>query len=601
MESLLEATFSVHLDRGVLEELAADLEFVHLRGGETLMREGEPGDSMYAVTGGRLRSFVKLPDGSEQVVGEIGVGEWVGEMALIAGRDRSATVRAIRDTELLRITRHGFGTLIAERPDAMLELTQEIVLRMSKLMHTSPHDTRIRTIAVLATGPGVPLESIRDDFTRALRAFGPVMWLDRSRFDSELGEGSADTVADAGPDSRRIDAWQSEQESVHRFVVYEAHDDAAAWSARCIRQADRIVLVGRADGSSSPGTGERRLADLRNEAPIATQELVLLHGDRVRTPSGTEAWLDGRNLVRHTHVRMGHRPDFDRLARFLAGRAIGVVLGGGGARGFAHIGVLRALTEARIPVDVVGGVSMGAIIAAQFAMGWDHETMVAENRAGIAEGKFGRDVTLPLISLNSGRRFGKVLTSFFDDTHIEDLWLPYLCVSCNLTTASAVTHQRGRLTRAVMASNAAPAIFPPVVEDGDLLVDGGLINNEPGDIVKAVCGGPVIVVNVSPADDAGMHLADPELPSPWTVLGRRLSPFRDAVEHPGIAAMIMRSLMVGSRSKSRDVEHMADYYLRPPIEGFRVDDYKKIEEIVDVGYLYAKDQIASWSLAVGEA
>ena len=230
--------------------------------------------------------------------------------------------------------------------------------------------------------------------------------------------------------------------------------------------------------------------------------------------------------------------DLGRLARILAGCAIGVTLGGGGARGFAHIGVIRALEEARIPIDMICGVSMGAIIAGQYAMGWDWPTMIRSNKRLLADRRLNTDLALPLFSLSSGRRFRSALKTFFGEIEIEDLWLSYFCTSCNLSSSELVVHRRGRLWWSVNASNAIPGLLPPVLDGGQLLIDGGVLNNQPGDLLKEVCGGPVIVSMVSPRKDLAMDESFTEMPSAWRFLRSRLNPFektdqssRDSGDH----------------------------------------------------------------------
>ena len=282
-----------------------------------------------------------------------------------------------------------------------------------------------------------------------------------------------------------------------------------------------------------------------------------------------------------------------RLARILAGCAVGLALGGGGARGFAHIGVIRAIEEAGIPIDMICGVSMGSIIAAQYAMGCDWQAMIRMNRSVMADG-LRWDFTIPLVSLTSGRKFRRALKTFFGDTEIEDLWLNFFCTSCNLSTSEIKIHRRGGLWSAVNASNAIPVILPPVLAGGQMLVDGGVLNNQPGDLLKVTCGGPVIVSSVSPRREITMDQSYTEIPSPWRVLRSRLNPFEKAVKFPAISATMIRTLMVASDRKSREVERDADFYLRPPIDRFRLDDMAKVEEIAEVGYQYARNEIRVW-------
>ena len=237
---------------------------------------------------------------------------------------------------------------------------------------------------------------------------------------------------------------------------------------------------------------------------------------------------------------------------------------------------------------------MGAIIAGQYAMGWDWPTMIRSNKRLLADKRLNSDLALPLFSLSSGRRFRSVLKTFFGEIEIEDLWLSYFCTSCNLSSSQLVVHRRGRLWWCVNASNAIPGLLPPVLDGGHLLIDGGVLNNQPGDLLKEVCGGPVIVSRVSPRKDLTMDASYSEMPSAWRVLRSRLNPFEKTIKVPGIPATMMRTMWVASEQKSLQVEQEAEFCLYPPVARFRLDDRSKIEEIAEVGYEYTRQEIRTW-------
>lgn len=572
------------LDPGILAELSSDLEFVRLEAGDTLMCEGDASDCMYAVISGRLHAWAHTPEGPQKLIGTIGSGECVGEMALLVKQPRSATVRAARDSDLVRLTSVAFERLATNHPEALIRIAAIIASRLQRLITGEGLASPLRTFALLPLGRAAPLARLTEQLTRALGAQGPALRLDATAAEALLSSGS------------RLE----HQEASHRFVLYESDRSVTSWTRRCVREADRILLVCEADESSELNEIDELLKQIREVEgkPLAESELILLHKRRDRAPCGTERWLEKRDVVRHHHVCLDHGPDLRRLARIMSGTPIGLVLGGGGARGFAHIGILRAIAEAKIPIDVICGVSMGAIQAAHYAMGRDCESMIRMNKEGIAENRLSADVTVPLISLNSGKKFRRALRSFFGETRIEDLWLNYFAVSCNLSTAETVTHTRGSLRRAVYASNAVPGVLPPALDAGDLFVDGGIVNNQPADILKSQWGGSLIVVNVSPTRELAANPAYEEMPSPWGVLWHRLSPFHDDVNVPKISDIMIRTLMVGSRRKAEEVKELADYYLQPPLDRFKMDDYVKIDEIVEAGYRYAKDHVASWTALV---
>ena len=204
-------------------------------------------------------------------------------------------------------------------------------------------------------------------------------------------------------------------------------------------------------------------------------------------------------MADYLHLRCDHRADAARLVRMITGTACGLVLGGGAPRGFAHLGVLRALEEAGVPIDVVGGTSVGALIGAFCALGLNDSERV--ERAVAAFTRSGSLVrpTLPLVAVSPGRRVDRLLAEHLGPGLIKDLPRRFFCVSANLTRAEEVIHDRGPLWPAVRASLSMPGIFPPVYSDGDLLIDGGALDTVPVEIMRGRVGsGYIIAVDLSP-------------------------------------------------------------------------------------------------------
>ena len=230
-------------------------------------------------------------------------------------------------------------------------------------------------------------------------------------------------------------------------------------------------------------------------------------------------------------------------------------------------------------------------------MGADWRKMLRNTEEYLVRAGLNSDLTLPLMSITSGRRLRRALDRFFRDTAIEDLGLSFFCTSCSLTTRELIVHRDGPMQKCVRASNSLPGILPPVAHEGHVLIDGGVLNNQPGDLMREFCGGQVIVSNVSPRTELRMDTEQAEMPSPWRVLWSRMNPFATSIRVPGISETMMRTLLVASDRKSREVEHVADFYLRPALSQFRLDDWSKIHEIVEAGYKCAKREIAVWQAA----
>jgi predicted acylesterase/phospholipase RssA len=384
--------------------------------------------------------------------------------------------------------------------------------------------------------------------------------------------------------------WLGEQEDRHRFVFYVADAGDKAWSDLALRHADLILLV--ANAASDPGQRpwESTLLDA-TDGPVARRALVLMHAGVPESLSGTGRWLKARDLDFHLHLRAGVPGDFARLTRILAGKAFGLVLGGGAARGFAHMGVYRALTEAKIPIDWVGGSSIGAVIAASIAQGGPLDAQLAAARRAFIEGKPFSDITIPVMSLLRGRRMKKLIDTYLIGD-IEDLPLPFFCTSSNLGQGKLRVHERGPLGLAVRASASLPGVFPPAVIDGQLVIDGGILDNLPVDHMRRRPVSRVIAVDVTSRNDYAVDYA--AVPSPWAVLAGRLLPFAPRYRVPSFISLALKAAEIGTMAHVRAAGQRADLLMRPPVSRFSLTDVRSFDEIVRVGYEHAQQAIADW-------
>jgi len=583
--------FFATLDDAVRLELAMGLEPVHVAAGEVVFRQGDAGDGLYLVASGRLRVTLAA-EGTERVLHDLGRGSVVGEIALLTDRPRTATVHAVRDSDLQLLRAPVFHQL-AERSPAlmseMMRLLADRLLTRDRLL-TDRALPAIRAIAVAAAGRDPrPAATAGRLLADQLARRGRVRWVDADAAERELGPGAAQRKP-GDPGRGELTAWLHDVERSHEWVIYQAEAADTAWSRLCLSQADVVLLAASADGDAAPGPVEARAL----AAPSLRCELALLHQGQ---PSGTARWLAGRAVADHHHLRDGRPADAARLARMITGTGCGLVLGGGGPRGLAHLGVIRALEEAGVPVDVVGGTSIGAIVGALYALDLDEAA-----RARALTHDIGRLVTLtlPLVSVSSGRRVDRLLAERLGTAAIEDLPRPFFCVSASLTRAEEVIHDSGPLSPAVRASLSLPGIFPPVYADGDLLVDGATLNNVPVDIMRGrVGGGCVIAVDLTPEVEPMTFAPFAPGLSGWRVLGRRLNPFSSAPAVPGIGYILTRSpslSQVRQRRAALDGDRV-DLLLTPPVEGLGALDFKGAGPLIEAGYRYATEALADSRLA----
>lgn len=564
-----------------------------VKNGDILWEQGEPSTFFYIVITGRLRiwhnSPITIKSGLQK---EIGPSETVGELGTITKENRQAGLRAIRDSTIAKITRDQLTELLTLYPDEINTLLVNIV---SNHLST-PYDRHqhaknaSNTIALIPIDENVTIKEIGKQLDAALSINEKTLVVDSESINHLLDiPGFSQSPLDNTRNFSFLN-WLNDIEFKHNHVILVADTSYSNWTRRCIHQADHLLFI--AHSSNSPHIGHIEDQILTHEKHLGIRKsLLLIHPEQTTVPQNTQAWLAERKIGMHHHLREHNTDDFSRLARFLTGRSVGLVLGGGAARGFAHIGVLRALKEKNIPIDLIGGTSMGALIAAQYAMQKELHDITQDTLALCLAGD---KLTIPLVSLYEGYKMSKGLKKFFGDFAIEDLWCKYYSVSCNLSRASVMTHDSGAVLDAVIASNIPPGLFPPKVINGDLFVDGGLLNNVPIDIMTNYNeGGTLIAVDVNPKNDliANTHYQDGL--SGWQVLQHKINPLKKNMHIPSILDVLMRSTAIGGLAQQKSVTtDIADLFLQPPVAHYPLLGYKKAEKIVESGYKYALDQIA---------
>ena len=564
--------------------VAEHLEPVTLPGGALLMREGEQGNSLYFVAVGRLRVTMTRDDGSEMLLAELGRGEVVGELAVMTNEPRSANVTALRDSQVLELSGDAFSRLVVEFPDALRGVTTQVVRRLVRSLREGSPTSPVVTIAV------VPLSADPGAVGFAARLHDSL-----ERLSSAASIATASETADALGDVKRVGAdrlasWFAERELGFDVVVYAADTEPSEWTAACVRQADLVILVAAAGEPSSVRDVEREIEARRSGVRTRT-ELVLVHPIGTRDPRGTQRWLAPRAVDRHHHVRADRDADIDRAARLLLGRGIGVVFSGGGARGIAGIGVLDALNERGVPIDAVGGTSIGSLIAGGAARGLTPDELARQLRAAVVDSS-PFDVTFPALSLATGKRVTERIQEAADGLDVEDAWRRFFCVSTNLTTGNTEIHRSGPGWHAIRASFSIPGVFPPVrTPNGDLLVDGGLLDNLPVGVMRAEHRGiTVIAVDVGRSRDmvAG-SLPDDGYVSGWRLLMGRFD--RGAArETAGLGRVLMRLTELGSE---QNADH-GDVYVRPEVDAYGIADFKAFDRLVALGREAGLRAVDTW-------
>lgn len=564
---LQRAPLFADLDPEGLAAVERELTLLILPGGAPLFRQGEPADAVYVVASGCLGVFRHQDevDASEPLlIAEVPPGNLVGEMSLLSHGKRTRSVAALRDSEVWRLAQSSFNALTKHHPEVLPALMRSVVARNA--VETGKRRRQPRTFAILPAGPNVPSARFAVMLADALGRIGNRVQM--------LGPDSVDEEPE----------WFARCEMESSFVLYRADATQTPWTELCLRQADCLIAVRSAD-HDGPTSLPFDVETVQSGAVFhRRRELVLLHEGHDPAPGSTAPLLAGGLYGHHHHVRLDIHADIDRLARLLTGHAVGVVMAGGGARAFTHIGVVKALRQSGVPIDLVGGTSMGAIVAAGVASRWNDEELDERFRRAFVDTNPLNDYTVPLISLFSGRRVTRLLRAAFGEKDIEDLVLSFYCMTANLTTSDADIHTVGRLWRWLRASVAIPGVMPPFNEAGEVHVDGGVIDNFPVRAMRRLGRGMTIGVDI---DTGGALAAGADVMEPWSAwqFFRRLIWRRnETLPIPSIVAILLRSALVASTARAAQDRAAADLLIVPPMNHIDLLDWTSFDAAIELGY-----------------
>lgn len=525
-------------------------------GGWTLFDQGEDSDALHFLLAGRLLVVRHTPNGDE-TLGYIRPGEPVGEMSLMMGSPHSASVYALRDSEVLSVERSAFSALLKSHGELAGAIARLSLMRV----RSAPQLKRKRApkvFAFIASSPSIDIEGAARRLSAAISGLGVAAL--------SLSEDDFKNASEAGLDLDRL-------ESDHDILILPARVGDNSWYKFVLRHCDRFVVFARQDARPprpfpmSARAGERarrfRLVDL----------VMLDEGAR---SCETIDWMTALRANRVFHLRSAKC--FNRLARIIAGRSIGLVLSGGGARAYAHIGVLRALHASGIEIDTIGGASMGAIIGACVASGWDLQEVEARIKQAFVQSNPLGDFAFPVVALTRGGRVDHRLKAHFGDTLIEDLTLPFYCVSSELTRGTLAIHRTGSVCKALRASISLPGVLPPVVwDDGGLHVDGAVLDNYPTEIMEQRHRGATIGVDVAQSGtiDANAFIDPPNF-FQWI--------WRNGLSSaPPIVGLLMRSATTRHEHESAS-SFTPDIAITPRVKGVELRDWKKYDQAVEDGY-----------------
>ncbi|RME45000.1 MAG: hypothetical protein D6791_11750 [Chloroflexi bacterium] len=578
--AVLRQQFGADAD-AIFAFIEAEVEWVRVADGDWLVHEHDAVDGLYILLSGRLQHVA-----SGEVVDESEAGDIIGAPQLIAGLPWNSGLQAMHESTLARLRPELFERLLQQLPSALRPLSGIAISSLQIIIEQSFDTDALVTIAVIPLTSTDVVTEFSHRLVAELEKHGKSLFLNSEMVDAASTRPRWSQIPADDPWQVRLTAWLDGLEARYRFVVYQTDYDAGEWSRRAIQRAEYLLLVDEAGGDPGLSDIEQRLVDAKTLETVRRRVLVLLHENTSAASRGARHWLSLRNMEDVQHIRR-HRPeDLGRLARFLSGRSMGIVFGGGGARGFAHIGVVKAFEEIGFPLDFVGGTSAGGMAAASVALGQDSQSMRETVLEILIRNNPFKSYTLPLMSLVRQQIMDGLYRSIWGDTEIADLWLPYFSIAADITAAEMVVQRSGKVWEAVRATQSLPGIVVPLIRDGHLLIDGGVIDNVPVDTMQALNRGPVVAVNVSPEEDLQSNFGYNELPSPWQVLKSRLFPFADTIRTFTIADVMVRSIVVNSLSRRAEAQEKADLWLNPPVSAFGLLELTEqaLDALIEIGY-----------------
>nr|WP_321400736.1 cyclic nucleotide-binding and patatin-like phospholipase domain-containing protein [uncultured Desulfobacter sp.] len=568
------------LSDAILTALVERLQIKDVVAGTHVIAEGEHERSMFLLVSGRLRVTRQGTDGNLMLYNEILPGEIVGELGVILDQPRTADITALRRSVLGILSQQDFEQLLKKFPVEINRVFSQAIYNHLRHSRRIKSQKRAQAFIVIPISGQVDTGRVAHNLAQAFSVMGKALHvvLDGRNADHHFN----------------IDRMEAENE----FLIYQATSSDAGLVAEVIAYADQILFVAQSGTEKKRSRVEVELAD-EPGVKLMRKHLIVLHPEKTNCCEDKLAWQAPRDVERVYPATPDDLSDYQRIVRFLVGKAVGVVLGGGGARGFAHLGALKAFEEKGIPVDLIGGNSMGALIGASYVFGIPLKA-IHTTIQNSAKGLIRPD--LPVVSIFSSKNFEKALRGVFGETQVQCLWTTYFSAACNLSRADTAVMDFGPLWQAVLASNSPAGLFPPVIRDGELMVDGAILENVPVQAMRGRLGtalerrrgnGTIIALDVDVKENLTV---DPKITSlkNWDVIRGRLD--KKAAPVPGLKRILSYANQMGGLAQRRRIMSLADHYLELPVSHFPMTAYPKAEEIIDIGYEHTLGKIEDLQL-----
>lgn len=540
--------------------------------GQYLFQQNEKGHSFYIVLSGRFRTIQNTENGI-LILGDISAGEPIGEFSLFTREAHSASVVALRRSLILQLEDDDYKMLVQQFPSFANTITKFIIERMRRNSHQSKMDAAPKNIAVVNLQPANDVSAYTASIEQELNKMG-------------FGISIYDHTSHSA-DDHHLTFDEMEKQPGLNFLVCDVENPG--WARQCIAYCDLVIVATDFHADSNLYEIEKVLQLYADNVMNKKIYLLLLHEEQAAFPSNTRRWFNARIVSLHLHMRKNHGADTRRFCRIITHQGIGLVLGGGGARGFAHVGVAKALIESGVEFDFIGGTSAGAVYGAGLSfLDFDFKKAAAMCRLAADSKLTSNDLTLPIVSLMSGKKIRKFLDTMFGDSHLEDMWVNTYCVSTNFSNATLKIHDKGLTQLQVAASMAIPGVFPPVIINKHLHIDGGVIDNLPVEAMHKKPVRHIIAVSLSAEETAMIDLQ--EVPSSWELFWSKLKNTTN-FQLPGISSILVNSITINSRHRQQSSKPNVSVFLELDLKKFKFLDWNSWEQLIEKGYVQTKQKL----------
>ena len=561
------------IPKEVIEDLSPYFIKIELSAGKKLFSQGDDSDFIFILLSGQLTSRLIKSSQEVETLGTINPGETVGELGALSLEKRSLTVSATVNSELLRLPSEKFRALCSDYPSVVANISKLIIARSQKtlkLLALSKHSPYIFVVSFLSNAVS------KENFSQKIKLY--LNQFKKIAIEEETTPFNFNV---------KVKKYEQEETEYNKIIFFLDPLDEELFKAHKTHIQTLYLIFSEEDRKISE-EWIKKIRKIHSDNPDLRLELVLIHPDKGHRIVNTNKWLNIIKFNLHHHLHADNEEDYQRLARFMTGNAVTLVLGGGGGKGLLHLGVIKAMHDMRVPIDAIGGTSIGASIAAAYAYTRNYNnTLALINKLKYAslQSLSLWNLTWPIISLFSSNPGTKALIYLFDRICIEDLFIPCFAVSANLSRHCEVAHTKGLVWEAIRSTTAIPGLFPPVALDGEIHYDGGLLNNLPVDVMRRLVGkdNTIIAVSVSKVKHEGLLYQFPPVVTLKEAIMRK---FTKKYVFPSFFQTFLDSLLLGSLSTQINNEHNADILIKPSLLGYKTLTITEAqqEKLMQIGY-----------------